>query len=166
MDTQRLILFVVFSMSALFLWEAWQKEQHPPVPPTAATSAQPATAPRVPADVPTGPAAKPPVEPVATAASGAGVAAPKGQTVTVTTDLYRAEIDTVGGVVTLVALDKHRDAADPAKPYLLLQRNAERTFVAQSGLIGEGMPNHQTPFTVLAGPRELAPGADKLEFKL
>jgi len=166
MDTQRLILFVVFSMSALFLWEAWQKEQHPPVPPTAATSAQPATAPRVPADVPTGPAAKPPVEPVTTAASGAGVAAPKGQTVTVTTDLYRAEIDTVGGVVTLVALDKHRDAADPAKPYLLLQRNAERTFVAQSGLIGEGMPNHQTPFTVLPGPRELAPGANTLEFKL
>ena len=47
-----------------------------------------------------------------------------------------------------------------------MQRNAERTFVAQSGLIGEGMPNHQTPFTVLPGPRELAPGADKLEFKL
>jgi len=26
MDTQRLILFVIFSFSALFLWEAWQRE--------------------------------------------------------------------------------------------------------------------------------------------
>ena len=28
MDTQRLILFVIFSFSALFLWEAWQREQY------------------------------------------------------------------------------------------------------------------------------------------
>ena len=32
MDTQRLILFVVFSFSALMLWEAWQKEFRPPPP--------------------------------------------------------------------------------------------------------------------------------------
>ena len=35
MDTQRLILFVIFSFSALFLWEAWQREHRPPVPPIA-----------------------------------------------------------------------------------------------------------------------------------
>jgi YidC/Oxa1 family membrane protein insertase len=29
MDTQRLILFIVFSFSILMLWDAWQKEQHP-----------------------------------------------------------------------------------------------------------------------------------------
>ena len=29
MDTQRLILLVIFSFSLLMLWEAWQKEQHP-----------------------------------------------------------------------------------------------------------------------------------------
>ena len=32
MDTQRLILFVIFSFSALFLWEAWQRDHKPPVP--------------------------------------------------------------------------------------------------------------------------------------
>ena len=30
MDTQRLILFVIFSFSALFLWERWQAEHRPP----------------------------------------------------------------------------------------------------------------------------------------
>ncbi len=67
-----------------------------------------------------------------------------GQTIEIRTDLYVADIDTVGGTIARVALDKHRDAQDPAKPYLALQRNAERTFVAQAGLIGEGLPNHRT----------------------
>ena len=168
MDTQRLILFVIFSMSALFLWEAWQKEQRPPVPPAVTVAAQPGTPPRAPADVPTGPVAKPPGEPAPAPAAlpAVGAAAPKGQIVAVTTDLFRVEIDTRGGVIALVALDRHRDAQDPTKPYLLLQRNAERTFVAQSGLIGDGMPNHQTLYTALPGPREMAPGADTLEVKL
>ena len=35
-----------------------------------------------------------------------------------------ADIDTVGGTIARIALDKHRDAQDPTKPYLALQRNA------------------------------------------
>ena len=35
MDTQRLLLLVIFSFSGLFLWEAWQREHAPPVPPVA-----------------------------------------------------------------------------------------------------------------------------------
>ena len=57
MDTQRLILFVIFSMSALFLWEAWQKEYRTPPPVVAATPPGKATTPavlleRVPAETP------------------------------------------------------------------------------------------------------------------
>jgi YidC/Oxa1 family membrane protein insertase len=89
-----------------------------------------------------------------------------GQIVTIKTDLYTAEVDTVGGVISLVALDKHRDPHDTAKPYLALQKSAERTFVAQAGLIGDGMPNHRTTYRVLPGPRELAAGADTVELKL
>ncbi len=55
MDTQRLILFLVFSFSLLFLWEAWQKHANPP-PPKVAQSAPTATgapgAAQKPADVP------------------------------------------------------------------------------------------------------------------
>ena len=170
MDTQRLILFVVFSFSALMLWEAWQKEFRPP-PPVAATAPVKGTSA---ADLPPSPSALPPALPAAPASSGAaappaGVAtlpAGAGRTVTITTDLYRAEIDTIGGVITQVALQKHRDPEDGAKPYLALLRTPERTFVAQSGLLGEGMPNHRTVYTVAPGPRELAPGADRIDLRM
>ncbi len=157
MDTQRLILLVIFSFSALFLWEAWQREHRPPVPvTTTATPSAPKTGDAVPASA----TAAPPVPGSPTAAP------PPGEMVVVKTDLLTATIDTQGAVLTQLALTAHRDTNDESKPYVLLQRNAERTFIAQSGLLGEGMPNHRTLWQVLPGPRELAPGADSLEVKL
>jgi YidC/Oxa1 family membrane protein insertase len=166
MDIQRVILFVVFGFSSLMLWTEWQKAHTPIVPPTqqvapAATQGAPGSE----RDLPVPSAAN-----VPGAAAGA-VPAPAdatvhGQTVTIRTDLYTAEVDTAGGVIALIALDRHRDGHDPTKPYLALQRNAERTFVAWAGLLGEGMPNHHTLYEALPGPRELAPGADRVELKL
>ncbi len=171
MDTQRLILFVVFTMSALFLWEAWQRHVTPPAP-TPAKSA--AVAPK-PADVPAAPATPTPAPATSAAVPGAPAPVPgapangvpaSGKRFTVTTDRYIAEVDTLGGVIAQVALTQHRDALDPKKPYLVLQRNGERTFVAQAGLIGEGLPNHRTQYELLPGPTTFAPGADKLDVKL
>jgi YidC/Oxa1 family membrane protein insertase len=167
MDTQRLILFVIFSMSALFLWEAWQKEHRPPVPPTVAATAQSGTpAASSTGDVPVATSTKPPVETGVAPVPVVGAAPSAGQIVTINTDLYRAEIDTVGGVITQLALLAHRDPTDETKPYPALLRTPERTLVAQSGLIGEGMPNHRTLYEVVPGPRELAPGSDSLAVKL
>ena len=69
-------------------------------------------------------------------------------------------------MVTEVALNKHRDATDAAKPYLVLQRSGTRTSIAQAGLLGEGLPNHRTTWQVLPGPRELPAGADSFDVKL
>jgi YidC/Oxa1 family membrane protein insertase len=160
MDTQRLILFLIFSFSALFLWEAWQKEHAPPPPPSTAKSAAKIE------DLPAPSAAVPAPAPAQSAVPAQAAAPAAGKTIQIKTDLYTAEVDTAGGVITLVSLDKHRDATDPNKPYLALQRTAERVFVAQAGLIGEGMPNHRTVYTPLAGPRELAAGDEKLDLKL
>jgi YidC/Oxa1 family membrane protein insertase len=170
MDSQRLILFLVFSFSLLFLWEAWHKQNTPP-PPATAQKAAPGEA-KKPADVPS-------ATPGTPAASGGAAAVPavpgtapaqpaaaSSQLVEIRTDLYTASIDPVGGVIAQIALAKHRDPHDPSKPYLVVQRNAERTSIAQAGLLGEGMPNHRTPYQVLPGPRELAAGQDKLELKL
>ena len=157
MDTQRLILFVIFSFSALFLWEAWQREHRPPVPQVAtATTATPAGI-----DAPTPSAATPGAVP-----GGATATSAAGEKIAIKTDLYTAVVDTLGGAITDVALSAHRDTQDETKPYRLLQKNAERTFVAQSGLLGEGWPNHRTLWQPLPGPRELLPGVDKLELKL
>ena len=166
MDTQRLILFVIFSMSAVFLWEAWQREQHPPPPVTAAQkeAAQPAGSAELP-PIPAAPTSAPGAAATPSTAGQAPAPSP-GQLITITTDLYRAQIDTNGGVIEDVALLKHRDPGDEAKPYLALLHTPERIFVAQSGLLGDGMPNHRTRYEALSGPRELAPGADSIELKL
>jgi len=171
MDTRRIILFVIFSFSVLFLWQAWQQENAPP-PPKAATAPAPGATPSaapakdlpVPTAVPAAPGA--PATAAGVPTPGGAPVVPGGEKVTITTDLYTAEIDTAGGVITLVSLDKHRDATDMSKPYHALQRTADRTFVAQAGLIGDGLPNHRTQYTVLPGPRELAPDADRVELKL
>ena len=66
-----------------------------------------------------------------------------------------------------VALLKHRDPGDEAKPYLALLQTPERTFIAQSGLLGEGMPNHRTRIRSRCRARaSFRPGADTLELKL
>jgi YidC/Oxa1 family membrane protein insertase len=161
MDTQRLILFVIFSFSALFLWERWQSEHRPPVPPPAVQQAAPATG----LDAPVPASAMPPTLPgavpgVVTATS------PPSEKVVVKTDLYTAAVDTLGAVLTEVALAAHRDTHDESKPYVLLQKNAERTFVAQTGLLGDGLPNHRTLWQALPGPRELGSGVNELVLRL
>jgi YidC/Oxa1 family membrane protein insertase len=164
MDTQRLILWLIFSFSAVMLWQAWERERNPPPITTAAPAA-----PGQPAGAQPQPSAPAPGVPAAAPVPGAPPAATTpvaSQTIEVRTDLFVADIDTVGGVVSRVALDKHRDAQDSSKPYLALQRNAERTFVAQAGMIGDGMPNHRTAYEVVPGPRALAAGADQLQVKL
>src|SRR5439155_4950471 len=97
MDTQRLILFLIFAFSALFLWEAWQKE-HAPAPPPVKSAPKSN-------ELPSQAAAPPPGAP-SSPAPVPGEAAPSaaGQTITIKTDLYTAEVDTVGGTITLVAL--------------------------------------------------------------
>jgi YidC/Oxa1 family membrane protein insertase len=176
MDTQRLILFVIFSFSARLLWEAWQKETRPPPAPVTATaqpgkSTAPADLPGIPATpaatgaspaaAPGVPGAVPPAAPAVN-----GQAAPAGQLITITTDLYRAVVDTTGGTISEVSLLHHSDPHDATKPYTLLLRTADRTLVAQSGLLGEGLPNHRSVYEVLPGPRDLAAGADKIELRL
>jgi YidC/Oxa1 family membrane protein insertase len=167
MDTQRLILWLIFSFSGLLLWQAWEREHMPlphptvsaPAAPGESASRAPATSSGTNASVPTGAAHPATTAPPTTAA-------PVGKTIQVSTDLYVADIDTIGGTIQQVALDRHRSVEDQAKPYLALQHNAERTYVAQAGLIGAGFPNHRTTYEAQPGPRTLAPGQDQLQLVL
>jgi YidC/Oxa1 family membrane protein insertase len=160
MDTQRLILFVIFSFSALFLWERWQSEHRPPLPHATATVKSPAS------DTPSAASGAAPAAAVPAVPNTAAPAAAGGETIAIKTDRYLAEVDTLGAVITQVALTEHREADKLGNPYVLLQKNANRTFLAETGLTGEGMPNHHTLWQALPGPRELVPGADKVELKL
>ena len=157
MDTQRLILFFIFSFSLLLLWDSWEKHNRPkPVPPTPAAQAVPV--------VPT--PDKPAAAPAAAAAASVPVAAPlaKGEVLRVKTDLLIAEIDTLGATLTKIELLKHKEAGETTNNLVLL--GAEHQYFAQSGLAGEGGPNHRSVWQALPGPRELAPGQNKLEVRM
>lgn len=163
MDTQRLILLVIFSFSLLMLWEAWEKEKRPKPAPPAAAQQQSVPAPAAPASpaAPAGPPAS--AKPAPAAVPGAAPAA-KGDTVLVTTDLMRAEIDTLGGTLKRVELLKHKDSADPTRSFVLF--GPEHHYEAQSGLTREGGPNHLTSWTPNVKQAALEPGADSVEVRL
>jgi YidC/Oxa1 family membrane protein insertase len=164
MDTQRLIALIVFSLSALLLWEAWQKHNAPPpqlakqssvamptLPTPSTPSALPGTAAR------SGTAGAPPV---------GNVAAASGTPVHVRTDLLDAEIDPVGGDIRRLTLRQVYSAQDRSKPLTLLEPDAQHYFVTQSGLLGEGLANHKTFYDVDQRSYALADGKDALEVRL
>ena len=165
MDTQRLILFIIFSFSTLLLWEAWQKENHPALP-VAIAPLKPAEAPAPkPGEQLTAAMAPVQAPAMATAIPAAAGAVESSETISVKTDVLTAEIGGLGGDLKRIELLKHRGREDKTKPFVLLETGPNRTYVAQSGLVGEGMPNHKTRFVVAPGGRELAAGADKLEVR-
>ena len=162
MDTQRLILLFIFGFSVLMLWDAWEKEHRPkPVTQVSAPSAVP------------GPAAKPDAQPAAAAVAaqpattgtvpGAAAPAVKGETFVVRTDLVVAELDTLGATIKRIELLKHKDAKDAALNLVLL--GPEHQYEAQSGITGEGGPNHRSLWSVEPGERTLGAGAQTLEVR-
>src|SRR3989454_8005915 len=101
MDTQRLILFLVFSFSLLLLWEAWQKELRPPAPanpPTQGPVPTPSTGPAT----PTGRSGD--ALPTTLAPAGKPRERLRGHT-----DTMLAEIDTQGGGIVYLELLQHKD---------------------------------------------------------
>ena len=171
MDFQRLILFVIFSMSGVFLFQGWQKENAPPKPvaPIVAPAERKgdvptATAPGASA-VPGTTAAAPVAGAVPGAANTVAPAVGAGEVFTVKTDLFEAKINTLGGVIEEVALKDHRDGADKSKPYYVLMKTKDRTHVAQSGLIGAGLPNHNTAYSKVSTSTDMG-SAQTLEVRL
>lgn len=171
MDTRRMILWMIFSLSLIMLWDNWQKSQGNPTLFGFATGAKPvAGATPMPGlghtDDKSVPAADiPQASTTATAAvPDAPAAAPAGQKVTVKTDVLALTFDTVGAQITDSLLFKQPDADDPSKPVSLFESGKSRTYLAQTGLVGlPDVPNHRTAFVMVPGPTELKQGQDTLQ---
>src|SRR5712672_1840493 len=164
MDTQRLILLFVFGFSALMLWEAWQKETRPKPAPTASTAQQGVPTPKPAPGTTAAPQTAPEAGRQAGAVPGAAAAPVAGEIVKVRTDLYIAEIDTLGGTLKHLELIKHKDSADPNKNFVLF--GPEHHYEAQSGLTGEAGPNHRTLWRAQGRDYALEPGKDAVEVRL
>ena len=168
MDNQRLILLLVFVFSLFMLWDGWQRHNQP-IPPNAneqpaqqAASQAPGIAPTPTTTLSTFPSASSSAVPMPTQAA----AMAPGIKAVVKTDIYLAEISSVGGDLVRLELTQHKATEDKTKHFVLMEISKDRTYLAQTGLIGEGLPNHKTEFRLEPGTYELKSGSDKLELRL
>lgn len=161
MDTKRLILFVIFSMSILMLWDAWQRQSAPVATQQASHVA----------------ASSNPTSAATSQAVDATVGTQEvvngtfklltGQRINVTTDLYKADIETVGGDLRRLELLKHRAADNDKTNFVLLDDAAKpMTYVAQTGLIGAELPTHHAVFSSTATSYQMQENQDRLEVRL
>jgi YidC/Oxa1 family membrane protein insertase len=159
MDFKRLFLFLIFSFSALLLWDGWQRNQHPAQQPVAAAKAAAGeTAVVTPLTNETR------AKDIEKTVENAGLA--QGKKIVVQTDNLRVEINTLGGDIQRVELLQHKDAIDKDKPLVLLQQKENHTYVAQTGLIGENLPTHRTLFTTTSDEYHLVEGVDTISVRL
>lgn len=157
MDFQRLFLFLIFSFSLMMVWDGWQRYQHPQAVQIAATATS---------DLP-----------VATLKAAPGVAETtivqqsvkpvSGKIIKVKTDFLDAEINTLGGDIQRLDFLKHSDGQDKSKHFVLFEKGAgTHNYVAQSGLLGAGMPNHTSLFSAEQDHYELSGSADQFQVRL
>ena len=157
MDTRRLILVFVFSFSLVMLWEAWQKHNNPQAP-LATTPAATAIAP-----VP-GATASAPVSAASVPDGNVASASAKAEVIKVKTDLFVADVSTQGGTIVGLELNNYKASEDKLRNFSLF--DAKHQYAAQSGLIGEDLPNHKTLYTVSPGNLELGAEAKSIELRL
>lgn len=157
MDNRRLILFVIFGFSIFMLWDAWQK-QHLPVPPQSLPQPASSQAPALGGSVPSAPVAPGAVAP-APISNPLDASAAR---VSIKTDMVVADLSTQGGDLVRLELLHHKDDEDKSKNLLLFDSGEHHTYLGQSGLIGDGQPNHKTVWKLVSGSTELKDGQDSL----
>ncbi|SAL30070.1 membrane protein insertase YidC [Caballeronia humi] len=168
MDIKRTVLWVIFFMSAVMLFDNWQRDHGRPsmffpnaVPTkTAGTAAPGSSTPGTqPADLPAATSG-------ATAAVAPGTATPPAtaaaQLVKFSTDVYAGEIDTRGGTLSKLSLVKEGDGKQPDLYITLFDHTPTHTYLARTGLLGGDFPNHNDVFTPVPGQTSLSGDAKTL----
>lgn len=174
-DIRRTALWVVFSMSLIFLWDGWQKHNgHPSMfspsqakPQAVAPGVAPAsgaTTSSLPAPVASGMAKAEVPGPVPSES------APASQKFEITTDVVKATFDTRGGDIVRLELLNQVDQNNRNQNVLLFEQSVQRFYTAQTGLISENsaaaLPSHKTPMNLVSTDRALADGKNELQVKL
>ena len=176
-DIRRTMLWVVFGMSLVMLWDQWQIYNGrqttffpSPVPVTAPapSTAAPAVANDVPGATQTAASSADIAKATAVPEPAAASATPREQ-VTVQTDVLKLTFDTQGGSVVRAEFLKHVDMFDKSRNFVLLDDSKERVYLSQSGLIsatsGITLPTHKTLMTLAPGARTLNEGDQTLELR-
>ncbi len=152
MDIKRTVLWVIFALSVVMLFDNWQRANGhsslffptPEVSTPAATGTNKTPANDLPQGANAGAAAG--------SAPGNAPAAATAQKVRITTDVYEADISTQGGTLSFLALTKWPDAEEADKHVVLFDNTPSQQYFARTGLIGGDFPNHNDIFTQVPGP--------------
>ncbi len=175
---KRTILWIVFSVSLVVLWNDWMVANGKP----SMFAATPERASKV---VDANAKSALPAAGASGAAALPGAAAPgaefKSERITITTDVIKADIDTMGGQLKRLELLKFKSSGHPGwfggcfglfkacqgdngtvKNEVLFDEGQGGTYLAQTGLIGNAggvaFPNHNTGFVAKPGLRTLDNG--------
>jgi YidC/Oxa1 family membrane protein insertase len=193
-DIRRTILWVIFGFSLVLLWDQWQIHNgNKPTFLPSASAPKTVNQPAAPAQAGAAPGAVPaPAAAGADASSSAAVPAQApaqaGEKVSVSTDLFKVELDGQGGTLSHLQLRQYVDQTNngglvewgrklfgyPVPPNeikdvtLMENGSPAARYVAQTGLVnpvdtGARFPNHLSAMTIKPGPRELAEGQSTLE---
>ena len=174
MDLQRLFLFLIFAFSLVLVWDGWQRYQHPEQTIQSSEAArkdlsvpqeipQPSTAQGSPNDKQS--ALLPDSATHGAIATQAEQAT--GKTIHVKTDFLDVEISSVGGNIERLSLLNQPDSLDRSKPLVLFERGQNtHNYYAQSGLLGENLPNHKSLFIPEHDQYQLADNAEQLQVRL
>jgi YidC/Oxa1 family membrane protein insertase len=177
-EMRRTVLWVIFSMSLVLLWDAWSVHTGQP---SLFTGPKPAAVTAVPAlsasGAPTASGVVPSASVPLSAAGNSGPAAvavvpnaaAQSQKFGVSTDTVKATLDTLGGTVVRLELLNQADHLDRSKNVVLFDESADRLYKAQTGLIaapgGVAMPTHATVYRLMPGERVLKDGQDQLQVR-
>lgn len=152
MDTQRIFLFLIFSISSVLIWDAWQNHHN-------AEEANPSPA-AIKSTSILDKSAKPDVITQLPISSS-------GKVITVQTDFLSAEINTIGGEIQKLSLLQHPDALEKTKSFVIFEKGrGSHNYSAQSGLLGTGLPNHNSPFMADRDDYQLSNTDEKIDIHL
>jgi len=166
MDNRRLILLLVFSFSLIMLWDAWQRQGAPKSATTTIATTVSTGTPAGTVPTPTFPTAGTGGAPAAVPASVA-LSAPGAASAKIKTDLYVADISSQGGDITRLELVGYPDTENKSRNFILFDSGEKHIYLAQSGLIGEGLPNHKSDWKLVAGSEQvMKDGEQQLEVRL
>src|SRR5690606_8884836 len=168
--------WVVFGFSMVLIWDKWQI--HNGRAATFFPSSKPAAVAAAPEGSTPAPVSSDSTLPSAGNAASAGAGAVPGASAPVaatrhelSTDVLRLSFLSEGGALVGAELLKHAQASGAADrdiktPFTLLTQNGQRTYVAQSGLVGGSFPTHKTPMRLVGeAPSQLAAGQDTVQLR-
>ena len=142
MDIRKTLLWAIFTISAILLFDSWQKHSGQPslFSPSPAKEAAVVATTAGNKDLP---------KPIASSTTAPTVAAIQktGEIIILKNDVLELEIDTLGGAIVKARLLKHLE--EDKSPVLLFDRSKERQYFARTGLVsasGLELPNHTQVF--------------------